>query len=684
MPTLLPIGRPSRSPSLCTVICCYTAQRWDLLIDGIGAAATQLHEGDRLVVVVDHNPELQARLIRHFGADGAFPTDDAPDLHVVANTQTKGLSGARNTGIDHADQDVIVYLDDDAVLRPGALDHLRSVMHSRPEVVAVGGGVHAAWEGRTPRWFPDEFGWVVGCDYRGIAASGSQVRNPIGAAMAVRRPELVKIGGFSSALGRVGTLPVGCEETLMGIELRNTFPRSTVIRDSGFAVDHHVPQARQTVGYYLSRCRHEGRSKAKLSAIAGPESAFSAETSYLTRTITSGVVRYLGQFGRGDIFAPARLLIMVLGVFATGMGTVLGTVGSGVGRSRRRARTLPTLTNPITREDLVSIVIPTVGRDQVLKTVRAALAQQEVNLEVIVADNRPGTGDTTRILSVIDDPRLRIVPEPVPGASRARNTGMAAARGTVIALTDDDAIPEPRWAAQILDVFVRDRTRSIAMVTGRVVSTESPTELQTMFEDGGIFDKGDDAKIWTIEQRPHLDDLAGYAEHRVFFPYSTGPVGGAGNCAIAREAAGDIGGFDERLGPATPTLGGEDLDYLRTALFRNWAIYYQPSAVVSHYHRDNLADLRTQCWGYGTGMSACLTKLVASRHLAGLLLRFPAGVRELFAPGSNLNSRYPDTWPFHLRVIEVSGYLAGPLLYAKSAWNVRRRATRTNHLGDRT
>ncbi|MBD0021326.1 glycosyltransferase [Gordonia pseudamarae] len=684
MPTQLPIGLPPSGTTLCAVICCYTAQRWDLLIEGIGAAGAQLRTGDRVVVVVDHNADLQARLIRHFGADGAFPTVDAPDLHIVANAHTQGLSGARNTGLDKADQDVLVYLDDDALLRPDSLTHLRALLDNRPEVVAVGGGVHAAWEGGTPRWFPEEFGWVVGCDYRGIAPSGSQVRNPIGAAMAVRRPELVKIGGFSSALGRVGTLPVGCEETLMGIELRNAFPESAVIRDSGFAVDHHVPPSRQTLRYYLSRCRHEGHSKATLSTIAGASSAFSAETSYLTRTITSGVLRYLGQFARADLFAPVRLLVMVLGVFVTGLGTVLGTVGNSVGRSSRRPRELPTLQNPISRDDLVSIVIPTVGRDQLLKTVRAALAQQDVNVEVIVADNRPGTGDTVRILSVIDDPRLQIVPEPVASASRARNTGMAAARGTVVALTDDDAIPEPRWVANILDVFVRDRTRSIAMVTGRVVSTDSPTELQTMFEDGGIFDKGDDAKIWTIEQRPRLDDLAAYAEHRVFFPYSTGPVGGAGNCAIAREALDDIGGFDERLGPATPTLGGEDLDYLRTALFRNWAIYYQPTAVVSHYHRDNIADLRTQCWGYGTGMSACLTKLVVSRHLVGLLRRFPAGVRELLAPSSNLHARYPARWPFHLRVIEVSGYLAGPLLYAKSAWNVRRRTTRKNQVGDRT
>ncbi|WP_298812545.1 glycosyltransferase [uncultured Gordonia sp.] len=333
MPTPLPIGMPvtGMSPSgttLCAVICCYTAARWELLIDGIGVAGAQLRTGDRVVVVVDHNADLQARLIRHFGAAGAFPAVDAPDLHIVANTHTQGLSGARNTGMTNADQDVLVYLDDDALLRPGSLAQLRSVIESRPEVVAVGGGVHAAWEGGAPRWFPDEFGWVVGCDYRGIAASGSQVRNPIGAAMAVRRAELVKIGGFRSHPGPGGAPPPGCGETPMGVELPDTLPHSLVIRDSRFAVDHQVPQVRQTVRYFLSRCRHEGRSKAKLSAIAGAQSAFSAEASYLTRTITGGVVRYLAQLGRGDVFAPVRLVIMLLGVITTGAGTVQGMVGA--------------------------------------------------------------------------------------------------------------------------------------------------------------------------------------------------------------------------------------------------------------------------------------------------------------------------------------------------------------------
>jgi hypothetical protein len=73
---------------------------------------------------------------------------------------------------------------------------------------------------------PEEFDWVVGCSYRGLPAGEALIRNPIGSSMSLRRQAAVEAGGFRPEVGRVGTFPVGCEETELAIRLRRLLPWS--------------------------------------------------------------------------------------------------------------------------------------------------------------------------------------------------------------------------------------------------------------------------------------------------------------------------------------------------------------------------------------------------------------------------------------------------------------------------
>lgn len=184
--------------SLSVVICCYTEQRRHTLARAVTATLAQLSGADELIIVVDGNPAMYRRL--------AAAHDDRR-VTVVENGFGRGLSGARNTGLEAARAEVVVFLDDDAVPGPSALDGVRRCF-ADPGVTALGGAVHPEWvDGHGPRWFPPEFGWVVGCDYRGLPSDGAAIRNPIGAAMAVRRRALHEIGGFSEQLGRIDTVP---------------------------------------------------------------------------------------------------------------------------------------------------------------------------------------------------------------------------------------------------------------------------------------------------------------------------------------------------------------------------------------------------------------------------------------------------------------------------------------------
>ncbi|WP_231750837.1 glycosyltransferase family 2 protein [Mycobacterium sp. NAZ190054] len=294
--------------SVSVVICCYTSARRTLLDRAVTAALGQLRAGDELIVVVDHNDVLHRDLRDTYGEQLLLP----------ANRFRRGLSGARNTGLHAASGDVVVFLDDDAVLHPDALEDARAAF-ADSTVTALGGAVHPSWQsGRQPAWFPPEFGWVVGCDYRGLPPDGAPIRNPIGAAMAVRRTELAGIGGFCDGLGRVGSLPAGCEETMMGIELARRDPQARIIRRTGFAVSHAVPADRATLRYFARRCFHEGRSKATLSRLCGRGAALRSERAYTTRTLPSGLWHARRR--------PARVPALVAGLLITTVGYLVGAV----------------------------------------------------------------------------------------------------------------------------------------------------------------------------------------------------------------------------------------------------------------------------------------------------------------------------------------------------------------------
>ena len=92
---------------------------------------------------------------------------------------------------------------------------------------------------------------------------------------------------------------------------------------------------------------------------------------------------------------------------------------------------------------LVSVVVPSYNRAALLKrTLRAILAQQFTDLEVLVVDD--GSTDDTGTIAAAADPRVMVIRNQQPaGVSTARNRGIAAARGEWIAFCDDDDLWSP-------------------------------------------------------------------------------------------------------------------------------------------------------------------------------------------------------------------------------------------------
>src|SRR5579871_4207254 len=164
------------------VIACHTERRWDTLLEAIESVRTQREGPERLIVAVDNNPALAARLRRSGGP-----------LEIVENHLEAGASNARNAGAAVAQTPFIAFLDDDARARDGWLAALLEPFDDAA-VVGTGGFVAPLWRSARPRWFPDEFGWVVGASYRGMPETTAPVRNVWSENMAVRTGAFRAVG----------------------------------------------------------------------------------------------------------------------------------------------------------------------------------------------------------------------------------------------------------------------------------------------------------------------------------------------------------------------------------------------------------------------------------------------------------------------------------------------------------
>jgi thymidylate kinase len=100
----------------------------------------------------------------------------------------------------------------------------------------------------------------------------------------------------------------------------------------------------------------------------------------------------------------------------------------------------------------VSVVISTYDRCEMLAVaLSSALAQRDVDLEVIVVDNG-STDGTKAYLAEQRDPRLRVIRNEVSlGSVGGRNTGLAAARGEWVGMLDDDDVWAPDKLREQLD-----------------------------------------------------------------------------------------------------------------------------------------------------------------------------------------------------------------------------------------
>lgn len=298
------------------VICAYTNDRWDDTLACVESVRRQTVAADDIVVVVDYNPELFGRL-----------QSALPDVTVVENQHQKGLSGGKDTGVEVTSSEVVAFLDDDAVAHPDWLGFLRSG-YTHDDVAGVGGTTLPRWASERPRWFPEEFDWVLGCTYTG--REPGPVRNLLGGNASFRREAFSVAGGFPSHIGRTSeqTRPLGCEETEFCIRVNQHRPNWTYVYEPGAVIWHRVGFERERFAYFRSRCFAEGLSKAAVTRSVGVAQGLSTECRYTTRTLTRGVVRGLSQTLHGDLGGIERSGAISVGLLTAAVGYARGEMAA--------------------------------------------------------------------------------------------------------------------------------------------------------------------------------------------------------------------------------------------------------------------------------------------------------------------------------------------------------------------
>ncbi|MBV8694276.1 MAG: glycosyltransferase family 2 protein [Chloroflexi bacterium] len=296
------------------VICTYTAARWHDLVAAVESLHRQSKPPREIIVVVDHNQCLLERV--HAELLGVV---------VVENSESQGLSGARNSGIAVARGALLAFLDDDAAAEPDWLARLCQCFEDA-RILGVGGTVVPAWSSKPPLWFPREFYWVIGCSYQDLPEKPVVVRNPLGGCACYRREMFEMVGGFRPEIGRVGTLPMGCEETELCIRASQRWPQKIFLYEPQARIHHHIPLSRASWHYFRTRCFAEGLSKATVTQFVGSKDALLTERTYIIRTLLGGMVRgvmngilHLDGTGFAQAGAIAAGLTITIAGYATGI-----------------------------------------------------------------------------------------------------------------------------------------------------------------------------------------------------------------------------------------------------------------------------------------------------------------------------------------------------------------------------
>lgn len=226
------------------------------------------------------------------------------------------------------------------------------------------------------------------------------------------------------------------------------------------------------------------------------------------------------------------------------------------------------------RTPMVSVVICAYNAERTMRSCLESLTHLKYrNYEVVIVDD--GSRDRTAEIAM-DFPQFRLIRQPNKGLSVARNVGLHAACGEIIAYTDSDCVVDPDWLTLMVS----------AMVEGGFDGCGGPNYAP--HEDGRV-----EACVAASPGAPcHVLVGDDRAEH----------LAGC-NMAFSKTALVALDGFDPRF-----TAAGDDVDICWRMLEAGYRLGYAPAAFVWHFRRNTVKAYYGQQRGYGRAEAALYLK----------------------------------------------------------------------------
>ena len=296
----------------------------------------------------------------------------------------------------------------------------------------------------------------------------------------------------------------------------------------------------------------------------------------------------------------------------------------------------------------VSVVIPVLNAGPYLKALLdALLAQQpEPPREIILVDSN-STDNTRELASAF--PAVRVIPVPNFSHGRARNMGVREAKGEIVALMTQDALPrDSTWLASLLEPFADPKV-------GSAYSRQTPrpdAPLTEVYFLGYHFPDGPG-----VRREKHGSEALSF--QTVFFSNVS--------AAIRRDLLLRFP-FDEKL------IMSEDQQFSRDIMNAGFAVVYQPKSVVIHSHKYSLKSVFQRYFD-----SVYSLTVIFRDH--GMNTSASIGLRYLRKESIWMLTRHPLRLPYYALyvMVKASATVAGHFAEQMPDWLLRRLSMHSYH-----